>query len=297
MAKYRLLYELLVAEGLAGRDNVHISSPCPRDLLALAHDLPYVDRFLRGALTAQEQKRAGLIWSEPLVQRTLTAVGGTLLTCRLAREAGIACHLAGGTHHAFAGHGQGFCIFNDIAVAARHQVEVAGLRRVLILDCDVHQGDGSAAILADDPRCFTCSIHGAKNYPFEKQRSDLDVPLPCGTGDDDYLEALEQTLATLASLPRPDLIIYDGGSDVHADDRLGRLALSTEGMAQRDRRVLEWAHRLGVPVACLIGGGYDHDHHRLVQRHAVLVRTADRVYRERIAPQPNPLPAEGVAKS
>nr|WP_242521468.1 histone deacetylase [Motiliproteus sp. SC1-56] len=280
MSKYQRLYELLVAEGLAHRGNVKVPSPCPRDTLALAHSLPYIDRFQRGELTERELKHLGLVWSEPLVRRTVTAVGGTLLTCRLALEAGLACHLAGGTHHAFSNRGNGFCVFNDLAVAARYCVEHLGLNRVLILDCDVHQGDGTAAILGNEPRCFTCSIHGARNYPFEKQRSDLDVPLPCGTDDTGYLAALEQTLAQLDQSPLPELLIYDGGSDVHQEDRLGRMNLTDRGVIQRDHRVLAWARKRGIPVACVIGGGYDHDHQRLAERHALLVRTTHRFYRD-----------------
>lgn len=273
MAKYRLLYETLVRRGWATRSNLYRPAPCRRETLCLAHCPTYVDRFLRDELSAAELKPLGLAWSEPLVRRTLTAVSGTLLTCELALRQGLACHLAGGTHHAFADHGRGFCVFNDIAVAARQLVARRGVARVLILDCDVHQGDGTAAILADEPRCFTCSIHGAENYPFEKQRSDLDVALPSGTGDAEYLAVLESTLATLDALPPPELLIYDAGSDVHVEDRLGRLALSNEGIRRRDRRVLEWARARSIPVACLIGGGYDHDHQRLAERHALLPET------------------------
>ena len=274
MAKYRLLYEHLVRLDIAAASNTHISSPCPIDWLALAHQRDYIEQFCSGNLSQREQKKLGLIWSEQLVQRTLTAVGGSILTCRLALKNQLACHLAGGTHHAFAAQGNGFCVFNDLAVAAKTLLEKDQLKRILILDCDVHQGDGTAHILRHEERVFTCSIHGENNYPFEKQRSDLDVALPKDIGDNEYLDALEKTLEKLTAAGTFDLLIYDGGSDVHRDDRLGQMQLSDNGIRRRDRRVLQWAQQQRLPTACVIGGGYDHDHQRLARRHGLLIETA-----------------------
>ena len=279
MDKYRLLYEHLIELGIATQANTHISSPCPRSKLLLAHDAHYIDAFIAGTLTQQQLRAIGLTWSKKLVTRTLTAVGGTILTCKLALKHGLACHLAGGTHHAFSDQGQGFCVFNDIAVAVKTALHNQWATRILVLDCDVHQGDGTALILQNEPQCFTCSIHGIHNYPFTKQLSDLDIPLPRGTDDVTYLNLLDQTLEHLSDLPSFDLLIYDGGSDVHKDDRLGHMDLTDDGIRARDRRVIEWAQQKQLPIACLIGGGYDHDHARLARRHALLIETAAQCFR------------------
>ncbi len=284
MSKYRLLYEHLTTTGLADKDNVFISSPATVAQIRLAHCPVYVDRFINGQLSHEECKRLGFSWSERLVRRALTAVGGTLLTCKLAHRYGLACHLAGGTHHAFYDHGGGFCIFNDLAIAAKYCLSSGIAKQVLIIDCDVHQGDGSAEILADDPACFTCSLHGSTNYPFEKSVSDLDVELPRGLDDQGYLRILKRTLEQLDDCVQPDLVIYDGGSDVNADDRLGHLQLSDRGIQQRDSMVLQWAAGKRLPVACMIGGGYDHDHQALARRHALLPESAASVYSQHYFP-------------
>ncbi|MEH6470405.1 MAG: histone deacetylase [Halopseudomonas sp.] len=281
MDKYRLLYELLQQRSIANNANTHISSPCPTEWLKLAHDSDYVDAFIGGHISQDALKLLGLPWSQALVTRTLTAVGGTLQACQLALKNGLACHLAGGTHHAFSDHGQGFCVFNDLAVAAMTLLKQRHVKRILILDCDVHQGDGSAHILRHESRCFTCSIHAQNNYPFDKQCSDLDVALANGTGDAEYLQMLTQTLSQLEQHKPFDLLIYDAGSDVHLDDRLGLLALSDDGIRKRDRHVIEWAQRLNLPTACVIGGGYDHDHQQLAQRHALLFETANAAFQKR----------------
>ena len=280
MAKYRLLYERLIELGLASRENVFISSPATKLQLQLAHTEEYIDRFSSGEMSDRELKHLGLIWSEELVRRTFTAVGGSILNCKLAIKFGISCHLAGGTHHAFADRGVGFCVFNDVAIAARYLVDSGLAKQVLIVDCDVHQGDGTAKILAGDDRCFTCSIHARTNYPFEKMKSDLDVELEKDSGDEEYLHTLEETLAELDRRVKPDFIIYDGGSDVHSDDRLGHLNLSDNGVRQRDHRVISWARSMKIPVACVIGGGYDHNHEELARRHSLLPETAQRIYIE-----------------
>lgn len=278
MAKYRLLYELLHQRGIAQQHNVFTPEPCSRTQLLRAHNADYVDAFMAGTLDPAHLRALGFPWSHALVTRACTAVGGSLATARMALRHGMACHLAGGTHHAFRDRGLGFCVFNDLAVTALALLAEDRLQRVVILDCDVHQGDGTAAILADEPRVFTCSLHGANNYPFDKQRSDLDVALADGLDDAGYLDQLGQTLAQLDTLPRPDVLLYDGGSDVHRDDRLGRLNLTDAGIRARDRRVFAWANERNIPLAAYIGGGYDHDHQRLVSRHALLVEGAAAFY-------------------
>ncbi|MCW8887195.1 MAG: histone deacetylase [Motiliproteus sp.] len=278
MAKYRLLYDRLIAQGIAQGENVFISSPATKSQMQLAHTSEYIDRFSSGRISEREMKKLGLIWSEQLVKRTFTAVGGTILTCKLAKEFDLACHLAGGTHHAFADQGMGFCVFNDIAIAAKYLIESGLSKQVLIIDCDVHQGDGTAKILEDEQQCFTCSIHARTNYPFEKMSSDLDVEVDKDAGDGQYLEVLESTLDKLDRAINPDFVIYDGGSDVHEDDRLGHLKLTDSGVQQRDKRVIEWARSKNLPVACVIGGGYDHDHQELARRHSLLPESAQQHY-------------------
>jgi acetoin utilization deacetylase AcuC-like enzyme len=207
------------------------------------------------------------------VRRSWLAVGGTVLTARLALEHGLACHLAGGTHHAFADHGAGFCVFNDCAVAATVLLAERRVERLMVVDLDVHQGDGTATIFRDDPRVFTFSAHGAANFPLRKPPGDLDLALPDGLGDEDYLGAVGRRLPGLLEQVRPDLVLYNAGVDPHRDDRLGRLGLSDAGLLARDRLVLEACLRRRIPVATVIGGGYDHLP-ALVERHALIVRAA-----------------------
>lgn len=280
MEKFRLLHERLRDGGVAGAANLHRPGRARPALLSLAHCPEYLDRFLGNRLGEREAKRMGLPWSEGLARRTCIAPMGTLLTARLALKHGIACHLAGGTHHAHYDFGSGFCILNDLAITAR-ALRAGGLvKRVLIFDCDVHQGDGTAAILAGDPELFTCSIHCEKNFPTRKSRSDLDVGLPVGLEDDGYLAVVEETLADLLRQLQPDLVLYDAGVDVYAGDPLGRLAVSLTGLAERERRVLTLCREHGVPVATVIGGGYDDDRPALARRHALVVEAAHQLWRQ-----------------
>jgi len=273
MAKFRLLHEQLLRQGLARPDQIHQPLPIPRRALELVHPRTYHQAFSRDQLSRADQRRIGLPASRPLVRRSWLAVGGTLLTARLALRHGLACHLAGGTHHAFPGHGSGFCIFNDVAVAARLLLAEAAVQRVMVVDLDVHQGDGTAAIFAGDARVFTFSMHAAANFPLHKQRSDHDLALPDGLEDGAYLAALGGLLPDLLTQVAPDLVLYNAGVDPHREDRLGRLALSDQGLLQRDRLVLELCLRRGIPVASVIGGGYD-TLPALVCRHALLFRAA-----------------------
>ena len=280
MEKFRLLHERLRDGGVAGAANLHRPGRARPALLSLAHCPEYLDRFLGNRLGEREAKRMGLPWSEDLVRRTCIAPMGTLLTAQLALKHGIACHLAGGTHHAHYDFGSGFCILNDLAITAR-ALRAGGLvKRVLIFDCDVHQGDGTAAILAGDPELFTCSIHCEKNFPTRKSRSDLDVGLPVGLEDDGYLAVVEETLSDLLRQLQPDLVLYDAGVDVYAGDPLGRLAVSLTGLAERERRVLTLCREHGVPVATVISGGYDDDRPALARRHALVVEAAHQLWRQ-----------------
>lgn len=244
--------------------------------LARVHSRHYLDAFRSGGIDERAQRRTGFRWSPALVQRTLLETGGTLLTAALALEHGLALNTAGGTHHAFADHGSGYCLINDLAVAACWAL-AAGVRRVLIVDLDVHQGDGTAALLADEPRACTFSMHCAENFPARKQTSDRDRPLPRGTGDAGYLAALAEELPALLAEVRPELVLYDAGADVHADDRLGHLLLTDAGLDARDGYVLEQCLAAGCAVAAVIGGGYDRDIPALAHRHARLHRAAARV--------------------
>jgi acetoin utilization deacetylase AcuC-like enzyme len=278
MQKFRLLRERLLALALASEERIHQPLPAPRRWLELVHGRAYHEAFARGLLSPREVRRIGLPASRPLVRRSWLAVGGTVLTARLALRHGLACHLAGGTHHAFPLHGSGFCIFNDCAVAARVLLAEGLVRRVLVVDLDVHQGDGTAAIFAGDPRVFTFSMHGASNFPLQKQTSDLDLPLADGEGDGAYLAVLGRTLPDLLAQVRPDLVLYNAGVDPHRDDRLGRLALSDAGLYRRDWMVLQACLERGLPVATVIGGGYD-ALAALVERHTLVVRAAHELAR------------------
>jgi len=280
MEKFRLLHERLRDSGIASAANLHRPGRARPALLSLAHCPDYLDRFLGNRLGEREAKRMGLPWSEDLVRRTCIAPMGTLLTAQLALKHGIACHLAGGTHHAHYDFGSGFCILNDLAITAR-ALRAGGLvKRVLIFDCDVHQGDGTAAILDGDADLFTCSIHCEKNFPTRKSRSDLDVGLPVGLEDDGYLAVVEETLSDLLRQLQPDLVLYDAGVDVYTGDPLGRLAVSLSGLAERERRVLTLCRERGVPVATVIGGGYDDDRPALARRHARVVEAAHQLWRQ-----------------
>ena len=278
MAKFGKVYEYLVKDGLAALDQFHVPQRAPVEWLTLAHTADYVQNYFDGTLDAKAMRRIGLPWSLELVNRTCTAVGGTVLTAQLALQHGLACNTAGGTHHAHTDFGSGFCIFNDLAVAALAMVEQQAAQRVLIVDLDVHQGDGTASILRNQPNIFTFSMHCGKNFPYRKAQSDLDIELPIGTADNAYGQQLQQVLTQLLDEWRPDLVLYDGGVDPHRDDRLGLLALTDAGLYARDRWVLSHCARLGIPVACVIGGGYDEDLDRLARRHCLMVQAAQDVW-------------------
>jgi len=279
MSKYRLLRERLDGEpGLL----LQPALPASDGELALAHTPAYVSAVAEGTLSAAHQREIGFPWSEAMVARSRRSVGATIAAARAALTTGLASNLAGGTHHASADRGGGYCVFNDAAVAARlMQAEWHRSRRqllrVAIIDLDVHQGNGSAAIFADDPTVFTLSLHGAKNFPFRKERGDLDVDLPDGCTDEAYLEALDAALAELwqrhAAAP-PGLIFYVAGADPHEGDRLGRLKLTTAGLAERDRRVFAATRERRIPVALSMAGGYGRVIEDTVRVHLGTIRAA-----------------------
>lgn len=285
LAKYALLRRRLLDERIVPPEWLHIPDPAtPREILR-AHDASYFERVVAGRLSESEVRELGLPWSPELVERSLRSCGATLAAVRSVladasrcgpRPGGlcVAVNLAGGTHHAFRDHGAGYCVFNDAAVAARAMQAEGLCRRILIIDCDVHQGDGTASIFADDPEVYTFSIHGARNYPLRKQRSRLDVELDDGTEDDAYLAALEPALETAIEESEAELAIYLAGSDPFAGDRLGRMKLSRAGLAARDRLVFEACREAGLPVATAMAGGYARDIEDTVSIQAETVRIA-----------------------
>jgi len=275
--KFELVRDRLLGEGtLAPREVVEPRPAAVEDVL-LVHTEDYVTRLRAGALTPRELRRLGLPWSKSLVRRSFLATGGTIAAARAALQHGIASNLAGGTHHAFPDHGEGFCVLNDVAVAVRVLARDGPARRVSIIDLDVHQGNATAAIFEGDPAVFTFSMHGAKNYPLFKTRSSLDVELADATGDDEYLEALARHLPR-AFEHRPDLAFYLGGADPFAGDKLGRLSLTMGGLRARDELVLRACRDRGVPVATVMSGGYASDIGDTVEIHCNTIRAAKRLF-------------------
>jgi acetoin utilization deacetylase AcuC-like enzyme len=270
MPKFGRLFAYLGEAGLVRPDQVRKPEPAPRGWLELAHTPGYVTAVLEQRLDAEAERRLGLPVSPALALRSRCAVGGTVLAARLALEHGLACNTAGGSHHAHAAFGSGFCVFNDVAVAARTLLADGLIGKALVVDLDVHQGDGTASILEHDPRVVTLSVHCRTNFPARKQQSDLDVALDPGTGDELYLAMLEAVLPLLLDRIRPDLVFYNAGVDPHESDRLGRLALTDHGLRAREALVLRACLDRGLPLACVVGGGYSSDIEELVRRHAVL---------------------------
>ncbi|MEZ5859823.1 MAG: histone deacetylase [Geminicoccaceae bacterium] len=274
MPKFGALFALLRAKGLAPASRLREAEPVGPADLALAHEPAYVAAVLGQRLGPAELRRLGLPLTAAVVARSRAAVGGTLLTARLALAHGLACNTAGGSHHAFAGFGAGFCVFNDVAVAARVLLAEGAVRRVMVIDLDVHQGDGTAAILGSDPALFTLSVHCRTNFPARKERSTRDLALDPETGDQAYLAALGPLAEAALDGFRPDLVFYNAGVDPHIDDRLGRLALTDQGLAARDAAVLEACRRRGLPLAVVVGGGYAEDVATVAARHALLHEVA-----------------------
>lgn len=275
MGKYRQLMLALQARGLTDGGALHVPEPAAPERLRLVHDAAYVEQVLAQTVPVAVEREIGFPVNALVARRARLAVAGTVLAARLALAGGLACNTAGGSHHARRAQGAGFCTFNDVAVAAAVLLG-EGVAPILVVDLDVHQGDGTAEIFADEPRVFTFSMHAARNYPVRKVPSDLDVALPDGTGDAAYLRRLEAALAFLDRTQAPRLVFYNAGVDPHADDRLGRLALSDAGLKARDAMVIGHFRDRGIPLCGVIGGGYAHDVAALAARHAILFETAAR---------------------
>jgi acetoin utilization deacetylase AcuC-like enzyme len=272
MSKYRLLRDAVSAEG-----NIELNeAPAATDTqILLAHSPRYLQSVIRGELTPKEQREIGFPWSPEMVERSRRSVGATLAACEAARVDGISVNLAGGTHHAYRERGSGFCVFNDAAIATKVlQKSSHPKAKIAIIDLDVHQGDGTAAIFQDDPTVFTLSLHGARNYPFNKQQSSLDVPLPDACEDDAYLEALYAALEQVKARFDPQFVLYLAGADPHESDRLGRLKVTKAGMATRDLMVMQYAQSQHCPMAIMMAGGYSTDVNQIVEIHLQTVRLA-----------------------
>jgi acetoin utilization deacetylase AcuC-like enzyme len=268
--KYRLLREALEAAGGFEFQPAPLADPAA---IELAHDPPYVRAFLNGAVDPRLMRRIGFPWSPQLVTRTLASAGGTLTAARVALATGAGGNLAGGTHHACREQGSGFCVFNDIAIAARDLLDRRVLRRAAVVDLDVHQGDGTALIFEHEPAVLTLSIHGAANFPFRKQRSAIDVELADRTKDDEYLAVLDRTLPRVWDF-RPEIVFYQSGVDALESDRLGRLSLSIAGLRRRDEMVIEASRSRGIPIVITLGGGYSEPIAHTVEAHANTFLTA-----------------------
>jgi len=285
MSKYRLLRERLIDTGVVAPGDLQIPDAISWEELRLVHDAAYVDAVASGTLPPDAQRRIGFPWSEMMVERSRRSVGATLAAARevlngarsVAPE--VSANLAGGTHHAFRDRGEGYCVFNDVAVAATVLLREGAIARAAVIDCDVHQGNGTAAIFRHEPAVFTFSLHGERNFPFRKEVSDLDVTFEDGAGDEEYLAALAAHLPRVLDAHRPDLVFYLGGADPYEGDRLGRLKLTIDGLRSRDRMVFDACRERGLPVAVAMSGGYAVDVEAIVTIHANTIREALRSQR------------------
>lgn len=274
MSKYRLLRDRIVANPLHAQDVLLVPPAATVQQLTLAHDPDYINRVFLGQLSDIELKRIGFPWSEKMVERSRRSSGATLAAARTALTERISVNLAGGTHHAMRSAGEGFCVFNDAAVTILTLRDEGLIRHALVVDCDVHQGNGTAEIFGNDPHCFTFSIHGEKNFPLRKHPSSLDIDLPDGTTDGHYLTELQRGLQQCITSGHYDLMIYLAGADPFEGDRLGRLKLTKPGLIERDRAVLQFAQTHAIPVAVAMAGGYAQNVHDIVDIHAATVATA-----------------------
>ena len=286
IGKFGRIKELLLADGAGRHEALRQPEPVSKAELCQAHTPDYVAAILGLALDKKAERRLGLPLSSALVRRGCAAVGGTLLTARLALEEGLACNIAGGSHHAFPGHGAGFCIFNDVAVTISVLRREQTVRKALVIDCDVHQGDGTAAFFQGEPAVFTFSLHCEANYPHAKEVSDLDIGVPAGTGDDVYISVVESHVGPLIDAHKPDIVFYNAGVDPHRDDKLGKLTLSDAGLRVRDDHIINCCLERGVALACVVGGGYADDLDVLARRHGTLHRAAIAAFTARRDAQP-----------
>ena len=279
MKKYSMLRERVERSGICKNGELRAPHAVTDEEILRAHNPGYLEKVVAGTLTDQEMRRIGFPWSQRMVERSRRASGGTLDAARIALSEGIATNLAGGTHHAFADRGEGFCVLNDSAIAARALLAEGLVEKVVVLDTDVHQGNGTAAIVRGDDRVFTFSIHGAKNYPFHKEKSDLDAPLPDGASDDAFLLALGERLERMLDLEDWSLAIFLAGADPFEGDKLGRLRVTKNGLAERDRMVLEGCRERDIPVAVTMAGGYAREVEDTVDIHFQTVKRASDVLR------------------
>ncbi len=274
MPKYSRLRERVVAEGIVQPENLLVPEAATDEQILRAHDAVYLEKVKTGRLTTKEIRRIGFPWTPEMVERSRRSSGATIAACRTALVEGLAVNLAGGTHHAFRDHGEGYCVFNDSVIAARAMQAEGRARRLVVLDCDVHQGNGTAAILKSDSTIFTFSIHGEKNFPYHKEQSDLDIELLDGTSDRIYLDMLEEGVQRALALSHADLAIYLAGADPYEGDRLGRLKLTKDGLHQRDRMVLELCKSRGLSVAITMAGGYARNVEDIADIHLTTVKVA-----------------------
>lgn len=278
--KYPGLRQRLLETGILQAADLQSPDPATIEQLTLAHNSEYIQKVLSGNLTEKESRRIGFPWSRGLVERSLRSVGATIAVCRTALQEGVATSLAGGTHHAFSDHGEGFCVFNDVAVAVRVMQQEGRIQKAVVLDLDVHQGNGTASIFAGDPSVFTFSLHGQKNFPFHKEKSDLDIALPDWTADDEYLTAAEKGTREALHACSADMAVFLAGADPYVDDRLGRMCVSKTGLSARDRMVFDQCWRAGLPVAVVMSGGYAKDVNDIVDIHSETIRLAAEIWHD-----------------
>ncbi|MFD2513068.1 histone deacetylase [Pontibacter locisalis] len=278
MAKYDLLPEQLLYEGTITDSNLFAPEPLQEKYILDTHDAGYWQRLNSLQLSKSEIRKTGFPLSRQLINREVVIMNGTLQAAVFALEFGVGMNIAGGTHHAFTDRGEGFCLLNDIAIAANYLLNHKGIRKVLVVDLDVHQGNGTAQIFKDESRVFTFSMHGGHNYPFHKEQSDLDIPLEEGTDDKTYLKLLNNTLPRLLEQEQPEFVFFQSGVDVLATDKLGRLGMTIEGCKERDRTVLELCHKNKLPVAVSMGGGYSKQIAHIVEAHANTFRLAQQIW-------------------
>lgn len=278
MSKYEVLPQQLLHEGTIRTDNLFAPAPLEERWILQTHDQVYWERLSSLSLSPKEIRRTGFPLNQFLVDREVVIANGTLLATQYAKQFGVAMNIAGGTHHAFTNRGEGFCLLNDIAIASRYLLAEGLAKQILVVDLDVHQGNGTAEIFANDPRVFTFSMHGANNYPLVKETSDLDIGLPDHTPDKFYLTTLDVNLKNLVDTVQPDFMFFQSGVDILETDKLGRLSVSREGCKQRDRIVLETAHRDRIPLVISMGGGYSPDFRDIIEAHANTYRLAQEIY-------------------
>lgn len=278
MEKYNLLPMQLMHEGTMMKENFFDPSEVSENRVLRIHTREYLDKLLNKSLSRQEERATGFPLSDKLVKRELIITQGTIEAVDYAFENGVSANIAGGTHHAFRDRGEGFCLLNDIAVGSAYAIEELGVKQILVVDLDVHQGNGTAKIFEDDPSVFTFSMHGEKNYPLRKENSDLDIALPDGTEDQHYLDILRETLPDLINKVRPELIFFQSGVDVLESDKLGRLSLTLNGSKKRDEIVFTESKKRGIPLVFNMGGGYSKKISVIIEAHANTYRSAREIY-------------------